>query len=468
MNKPDDWQDTPGYDPLREAFTVPEEPFGLSRICWMTVIVLFTLLLVAITIFILSSGGSPALISVFYVIPAILLAYFFRRRGVLAVYLLSMSLLVVIMLFRSHSGDEIFAAVLMALLLMAIALFVSHLTHHVLLEKRKYHAIFDNTESGVVLLSLPDNAILEMNQRFALSLRLLNGNTTGRTLDEFIPDSKPVLVLLEALKTRCSVPATETIMRRADGTQWVAVIVARKISADHAVFTFVDITERKKMDDDLRHLHEDANLYLDILTHDINNLNMAGLGYGRILELQPGIPRPDIPRKIVGTLEKSDEIIRNVSTLRKMKDNSAKLGPVRIRDIIQKEVAVFSDAADIVVDVPDVMVSADEMLSSVFGNLIGNSIKYGGPQPRVVIRVVTSDPGVLVSIEDHGSGIPDRVKPHVFDRFQRGDTTVSGKGLGLFICRMLVERYGGRIWAEDRVPGDPSRGAVIRFTLKTA
>jgi signal transduction histidine kinase len=54
---------------------------------------------------------------------------------------------------------------------------------------------------------------------------------------------------------------------------------------------------------------------------------------------------------------------------------------------------------------------------------------------------------------------------YLFERFRRGDTTVSGKGLGLFICKTLIERYGGRIWVEDQVPGDPTQGAIMRFTL---
>ena len=77
----------------------------------------------------------------------------------------------------------------------------------------------------------------------------------------------------------------------------MAVIAARKISADHAVLTFIDITERRRLDEQLRQSHADTNLYLDILTHDINNINTASLNYGRILETRTGEERERISRK---------------------------------------------------------------------------------------------------------------------------------------------------------------------------
>ena len=75
---------------------------------------------------------------------------------------------------------------------------------------------------------------------------------------------------------------------------------------------------------------------------------------------------------------------------------------------------------------------------------------------------------VEVVVTDNGPGIPDDMKPVIFDRFRKGKTTKSGKGLGLFIVRSLVESYGGRIWAADAVPGKTDAGAAIHFTLKKA
>jgi signal transduction histidine kinase len=69
---------------------------------------------------------------------------------------------------------------------------------------------------------------------------------------------------------------------------------------------------------------------------------------------------------------------------------------------------------------------------------------------------------------DTGKGIPDDMKTQIFNRFLKGPDKRSSYGMSLHIVKMLIEAYGGRIWADDRVPGHPERGAVIRFTLKKA
>jgi len=58
------------------------------------------------------------------------------------------------------------------------------------------------------------------------------------------------------------------------------------------------------------------------------------------------------------------------------------------------------------------------------------------------------------------------MKSKIFDRFTSDTKTRSSYGLGLHIVKMLIEGYGGKVWADDRIPGKPDKGAVIRFTLR--
>ncbi len=246
-----------------------------------------------------------------------------------------------------------------------------------------------------------------------------------------------------------------TLVRDAGGNPFMAVV------------TFTDITERKETEEAILAANEEANLYLDIMVHDINNANTIALGYSDILgeDLEGG--NRDMMQKIRSAVSQSIEIIKNVSTIRRLRPPTPPLKPVDLDAAIRAEVRQHPET-DIRYAGGSVAVLADDLLPEVFTNLVGNSIKFGEPDVAIAIRVEEQDGEVLVSVEDTGPGIPDATKSVLFSRFRKGKSSKSGKGLGLYIVRMLVERYGGSIRVEDRVPGRPEEGAAFRFTLRRA
>lgn len=112
-----------------------------------------------------------------------------------------------------------------------------------------------------------------------------------------------------------------------------------------------------------------------------------------------------------------------------------------------------------------IAVLADEFLSEVFANLIGNSIKFGGPDVRICIRAEEIEGFAHISVEDNGPGVPDTCKEQIFTCFAHDTTRQSSRGIGLHIVRTLIERYGGTIRAENRVAGKHGEGLAIHFTL---
>jgi signal transduction histidine kinase len=114
-------------------------------------------------------------------------------------------------------------------------------------------------------------------------------------------------------------------------------------------------------------------------------------------------------------------------------------------------------------------VLANDMLGVVFDNLFSNCLKFGGPATEITVSSRDTPDGFLeVTVSDTGPGIPDAMKPLIFDRFMEDSRKRSSYGLGLHIVKMLVEGYGGTVRAEDRIPGDQQSGAAIRFTLRPA
>jgi two-component system, OmpR family, sensor histidine kinase KdpD len=102
------------------------------------------------------------------------------------------------------------------------------------------------------------------------------------------------------------------------------------------------------------------------------------------------------------------------------------------------------------------------LIEQVLINLFENALKFSPPAAPIEVSLSLADRELLVEVADHGPGIPDGEEHHIFEKFYRVDPAkAGGVGLGLTICRGIVEAHGGRIWVEKRVGG----GAVFRFTL---
>ena len=118
---------------------------------------------------------------------------------------------------------------------------------------------------------------------------------------------------------------------------------------------------------------------------------------------------------------------------------------------------------------PMVMGDAEEIKAAV-SNLVDNAVKYSGPNLKVLVQVVRSDPKhVAVRVRDQGIGIPTTELTRIFKRFYRVPgtiaTRVKGTGLGLFIVRSVAKRHGGRVWAESEGSG---RGSTFTMEVPTA
>ncbi|ABS56923.1 integral membrane sensor signal transduction histidine kinase [Methanoregula boonei 6A8] len=222
----------------------------------------------------------------------------------------------------------------------------------------------------------------------------------------------------------------------------------------------------------LEELNRKANLYLDIyldvITYEILNSIMGLRGYAEYLTETAGEKEKRFLKKIVELAQKSSNVIRNIETISRIYKMQPGVVAVNLEEIIRKEAATRPDI-QISVTNCNRRVLANDMLGVVFDNLFSNSLKFGGAGVAIEISATDNEQGVLeISVADNGPGIPDEMKPGIFDRFAKDSKTRSSYGLGLHIVKMLMDGYGGRIWADDRIHGDPSSGVAIRFTLNLA
>ena len=153
------------------------------------------------------------------------------------------------------------------------------------------------------------------------------------------------------------------------------------------------------------------------------------------------------------------------------------LHPLNIRswieDIYRGWLPIFNQEGqhlklEVAQDVDEVM-AHPEFLRRVMDNLLDNAKKYSPPGRTTTIRVWRQGSMVYVSIQDQGKGVPRKALPHLFDRFFQVDREDiyprGGLGLGLALCKEIIERHGGRIWAESEGEG---KGLTVTFALHVA
>jgi PAS domain S-box-containing protein len=351
--------------------------------------------------------------------------------------------------------------------------------------ERKYRQIVELANEGICMLD--KKAVIRfVNPRMAEMLGYLPEEMIGKSIFDFmerdvIPQQKNIL---ERHKQGIR-ESYDSEMIKKNGARVLMIINGAPVFDEDekyagSVSMYTDITERKMSEDELRDAKAQAELYLDLMGHDIRNLAQIAIGYIELaLETDDPDEIKDLLVKPLESLQDTAQIIDNVRKLQSTSHANEEIAPVNLCQILTDLKSRYTVSSTRQVDinlktVPDCTVIANALVTDVFTNLINNSIKHSDPEKPLIIdiridRVSENDVDYLRCIvDDNGPGISNWVKDKIFMRFQRGDTKAHGKGLGLHIAKTLVEDYGGKIWVEDRVPGDYTQGARFVVVLPVA
>jgi PAS domain S-box-containing protein len=253
---------------------------------------------------------------------------------------------------------------------------------------------------------------------------------------------------------------------------WVKIFPTR--SSDGAVTSHIvlmaDVTDSKRQEEELLAAKNEAELYLDLMSHDINNMDQIALGFLEMVLDKPelSMETKELIAKPLEALESSTNLIRNVKKLQKIKANGQKLYAVDPGQVLRDVIRGFSNLPGRNVTITEALegdsrVQANELLGDVFSNLIGNAIKHSSGHVAINVYMDTVQENgqgfCRIRIEDDGPGIPDDRKDNLFNRFQKGSARAGGKGLGLYLVKTLVETFHGTVRVEDRIPGESGKGS---------
>jgi PAS domain S-box-containing protein len=222
-----------------------------------------------------------------------------------------------------------------------------------------------------------------------------------------------------------------------------------------AVGTFVDITDRKRAAEALQSTNAELRNFAYVLTRGLQEPLQVVLDSTQRLARQSAVKMEAILKKLLQYWEVTEP---GEERLLPVDCNHALLQALENLD------AEIRQSGAIVTSGSLPTVAADEvMLVQLFENLIGNSIRYrGDAAPRVHISAVRTGERWQFQLRDNGIGIDRADSERVFEMFRLPDGSgVPGTGIGLALCRKVVERYGGRMWVES----DAGHGAAFRFTI---
>ena len=212
---------------------------------------------------------------------------------------------------------------------------------------------------------------------------------------------------------------------------------------------------------------------LSVVAHDLRNpLNVISLAANSLLQRLPTSTARRPVERIVRSAHRAQRMVRDLLAISALETGQfvLEVKPIETAGLIfaalesQQGVAAEASiilATDLSPDLP-AMHGDEERLLEVLENLVGNAVKFTAAGGSITVGASARDHAVLVWVKDNGAGIAPEQMPHIFDRFwQARKKERRGIGLGLSICKAIVEAHEGRIWAESQ----PGGGTTLFFTV---
>jgi PAS domain S-box-containing protein len=349
------------------------------------------------------------------------------------------------------------------------------------------------------LLEAAPDAMVVVNQAGEIVLLNLQAETQfgyrrdellGQKVKNIIPEGFAERLIADGTRSAAEALAQqigtgiELSGRRKDGSEFpIEIMLSPLESAEGTLVTAAirDITERKESDEhlaktveELKRSNDDLQQFAYVSSHDLQEPLRMVSSYTQLLAKRyKGRLDSDADEFITFAVDgcnRMQGLIQDLLAYSRAGTNERKLREVPSENALQKALinlraAIKQSGAVVTHDALPKVTTDETQLTQVFQNLVGNAIKYRrAEEPRVHVSAARNDcKEWTFSVRDNGLGIDSQYFERIFVLFQRlhGRDEFEGTGIGLAVCKRIVERMGGKIWVESQ----PEKGSTFYFAL---
>lgn len=334
----------------------------------------------------------------------------------------------------------------------------------------RYADLFDNAPVAYFTINLLTNRIIEVNLTASELLKVSRNYICKSKFIRFIdPEFTDIFhfsvrkTLDEPYRDTCEVK-----MRRYDNTDfWALVNISRIPQTKQVRITLFDITERKKAEQ----IKDD---FIGMVSHELRTPLTVVLGSIKVAQ-SDGLTTDELKGLLLEADQGSEtlsHILDNLIELSRYQSNRLKLSKARIdiggvvRDIVKAETGhLYGHPVSLTIPEKLPVMEVDLIrVQRVLHNLLDNAAKYSPEQTEIQVIVKRNKKSILIGVSNPGKGISLEDRSKLFEPFERlreSSTTHPGLGLGLLVCKRLIEAHGGDIWVDSK----PGCGTTFWFTL---
>ncbi|MFX1365969.1 MAG: PAS domain S-box protein [Promethearchaeota archaeon] len=364
--------------------------------------------------------------------------------------------------------------------------------------EEKFSKAFNSNALAMCITTFKEGIVIEANKAFLDILDISENDFKGKTILElggWGSDQSWRETALKTLENKGMILnfESEIISPTGTGESKFGLFSFVKIELNKKPFVLTiinDITrlklaERKLKDSKEKYLraYNQAEFYKDLFIHDINNTLQSLYSSIQLIDMDLEDSRKNNNIKelidiVYRQINRGTKLVSNVRKLSQLEEHEISIEEVELFDFLNRSIEFLKNSfqerkIQINIDIINekILVRGNELLQDVFENILINSVRHNNNDiVEIIIKTsqVEQDGTTFYKLEfiDNGIGIEDERKESVLSRVYSDSKTTYGMGLGLTLVKKIIENYGGKIWIEDKVEGDYSKGTNVILLIQ--